>query len=158
MKNIITEKSTGTLAGNVFFGNATVQLHDKRHKFLVCSHLKEGQEMEFRAVSKVKAGWNTIYDFKAKAEGLWYHINKTTLCVQVKVMSEDKKTAHWFDVYNTKGGLWSTVDVLMLDTCKVGDVHHSAPKMYCHATFTRTNAKFHGCLAFVMNESKSKAA
>lgn len=158
MKNIVTQKATGTMAGDVFFGTATVQLHDKSHRFNVCSHLVAGEEMEFRAIGKVKAGWNTIFDFKAKSEQLWYHIGKTTQCVQVKKVFKDG-SAHWFDVYNTKGGLWSTVDVLMLDTCTVGDVHCSTnSKMYTHQTFVRTNAKTHACLAFVVNEPKSKAA
>lgn len=159
MKNIITEKSTGPMSGGVFFGQATVQLHDKNHKFMVCNLLKAGQESEFRAIGKCRAGWNTIFDFKCKPENLWYHIGKTTQCVQVKVISSVRSgNVHWFDVYNTKGGLWNTVDVLMLDACTVGDIHSSAPKMYCHATFTRTNAKFHSCLAFVMNAEKKKAA
>ena len=153
MKNIITTLTTGTMSGSVFYGNAAVSLHDKVQKFIVCNHLVAGRTMTFRSITKVKAGWNTIADFTCTPEQLWYHINKTTQCVQVQVNG-----GHWHNVYITKGGLWQMVDVLLLDTCTVSDIHRCAPKMYCHNTFVRTNAKTHACLAFVVNENKSKAA
>lgn len=150
MKNIITEISTSQMAGSVFYGNASVKLHDKTVKFTVCNHLKVGQEMEFRAIGKARAGWNTIFDFTCKPEHLWQHISKHTQCVQVKVKCKGLPD-QWFNVYITKNQLWETVDIAMLETCTVGDIHSSAPKMRCYETWKRTNAKSWACKAFVKN-------
>ena len=87
MHNIITEKTTSKLVGNVFFGNAQVYLDHpaKPHSFIVSNHLTVGREYRFRAITKCKAGWNTIADFSCKAEQLWQHIGKHTTYVEMQL-------------------------------------------------------------------------
>jgi hypothetical protein len=144
MKNVITTKST-TMSGDVFFGHASVIIDDKVHKFNVCSFLEVGKKTKFRAITKVKAGWNTITDFECVPENLWSMVGKHTQCVQIE------RNGHWFDVYNTKGGLWANIDVIMLDACTVGDIHSSAPKMACYKTWNQVGAKTWADKAFVNN-------
>jgi hypothetical protein len=159
MKNSITTKTTGTMAGSVFFGSAEMILDHqplKRHRFTVSSHLEIGKEYEFRAIGKVKAGWNSIFDFKCKAEGLWYHIGKSTQLVEVKTTHKHGVT--WLPVYTTKGGLWAIIDTLLLDIATVGDIRQSAPKMASYQTWNKMEAKTWADLAFVQNKGSKKSS
>jgi hypothetical protein len=148
-RNSITKLNKDeVMAGSVFFGSAEMILDDnKRIKFTVSSHLQKGKEYEFRSISKAKAGFNTISDFKCKAEHLWGYIGKTTQCVQVK--ETHKYGVTWFHVYITKAGIWETVDVLLLDTCTVGHIRECAPKNASYKTWNEVGAKTWADLAFV---------
>lgn len=147
MQNIITKVHSGPLSGDVFYGSAEVVLGNRtRHTFNVCKIMREGVDTKFRAVTKVKAGWNTIIDFTCKPENLWHQIGKHTICVQA--LSEH---GVWHDVYATKGGLWANIDVILLEKATVGDIHSFAPKMACYETWNRANAKTWADKAFVQN-------
>lgn len=151
MTNKITTFNTGTMAGSVFFGTATLQIHGKgRHQFNVSNHLHPKEEYEFRQIAKTRAGWNTIFDFKAKPSGIWYHIGKTTQCVQVKLDN------NWFDIYISKGGIWASVDVALLDLATVSDIYRAAPKMADYNTWKRLGAETHADLAFCPAPCKHK--
>lgn len=151
MKNQITTLTTGTMAGSVFYGHGTLQIHGKgRHQFRVSNHLDMKKEYEFRYIAKARAGWNTIFDFKAKPTGIWYYIGKTTQCVQVKLGN------NWFDIYTSKGGVWESVDVTLLDLATVSDIHKAAPKMVDFHTWERLGAETHADLAFCVNKPSKK--
>jgi hypothetical protein len=153
MKNVITKVTEGTMAGSVFFGHAEILIGDRDLvKFTVCNHLKPGKEYEFRAIGKARAGFNTIFDFKAKPEHLWSRISKDTTCIQVKEKTKSIGD-QWYHIYISKGQKWETIDVTLLDTATVGDIHQSAPKMASYRTWERTNAKTWADLSFCMNKA-----
>lgn len=151
MKNTITIKTTGTMAGSVFFGSASVILDStqRTHRFNVCNHLEHliGQPTLFRWITKVKAGWNTIQEFTAKPEELVNSIGKSVQCIQIKIGKDQ-----WFDIYNTKSGIWANIDVTLLDRFTVGDIRQGAPKMASNQTWEQVKAKTWADLAFVNNK------
>ena len=157
MKNVIVKKSDDTvLAGKVFFGSAEILIGDRDLvKFTESNHLEAGKEYEFRAIGKARAGFNSIFDFKCKAEHLWQHISKDTSCIQVKVKTKTIGD-QWYHVYITKGQKFESVDLVLIDTATVGDIHQSAPKMASFNTWDRTNAKTWADLSFCMNKPAKK--
>lgn len=146
----VSDSHNGIGGSSVFFGHGDMILDhtQKSHRFTVCSHLKKGKEYEFRSITKARAGWNTIHDFTCKAEHIWGEVSKHVQCIQVK---EGK---NWFHIYVTKGGLWETIDNLMLDICTVGDIRSASPKNASYIHWNKSGAQTWADLAFVTNSKK----
>ena len=66
--NTIIEVTTGTMAGDVFYGNFKTRVKNKVINVMVSNHLKDiNKEYEFRIAGKCQAGFINIHDTKGTA-------------------------------------------------------------------------------------------
>jgi hypothetical protein len=75
----VIKVTTGTLAGDVFYGSFDTTVKNKRVSVMVSNHIKDvNKEYEFRIANKCQAGfinihWMNVYTTKG---GKWYSIDK----------------------------------------------------------------------------------
>ena len=146
MNNPLIVLNQNTLAGNVFYG--TININGTH---ITVSNLTElGKEHKFRYTGKARAGFPMICDVECTVEALPYYLNKNTTVVEMEKMIGGKP--YWFHILTTKGGKWMSIDMNLLESLNVGDMHNSFPKMIDWNIWKRMNTKFHSCKAFVNNK------
>jgi hypothetical protein len=136
--NTIIEVTTGTLAGDVFYGNFKTRVKNKVINVMVSNHLKDiNKEYEFRIAGKCQAGFINIHDTKGTAGEVILGYQKNSL-VNIQVKNE---FGHWMNVYTTKGGKWYSIDKGFLETITVGTMRESFPDMCDMEIWERMGAK-----------------
>ena len=148
MTNLI-ELTTGTMAGNVFYG--TIRINGNR--ITVGNLMETGVDYKFRMITKARAGFPIIAEVTCKVEALPYYLSKHTTYVEVEKMIGDKP--YWFPVLTTKGGKWNSIEKNLLESLTVGDMHGAFPKMIDWNIWKAMNTKWHSCKAFVYNTPKA---
>jgi hypothetical protein len=145
MNNPLIEVNTGTLGGDVFYGS--IRINGER---VGVSNLTElGKTYHFRYTAKAKAGFPIICDVECTVEALPYYLSKSTTVVEVERIVDGK--SYWFHILTIKGGKWNSIDKNLLESLKVGDMHHLFPKMIDWNIWKFNNTKFHSCKSFVNN-------
>ena len=122
--------TTGTLAGDVFYGSFYTTVKNKSVKVMVSNHIKDtNKEYEFRIANKCQAGFINIHDSKGTASDVIRGWSKNSLVnIQVKHTWDDGKVI-WFNVLTTKGGKWYSIDRGFLEVMTVGNMRTSFPDM-----------------------------
>ena len=148
MTNTIINVTTGTLAGDTFYGNFNNTIKGKRESVMVSNHIKDlNKEYEFRIANKCQAGFINIHDTKGTAEGVIRGYSKNSLAnIQVK-----NEFGHWVNVYTTKGGKWYSIDKGFMDVLTVGTMRESFPVMCDMDIWNRFGAKTWADKAFIQN-------
>jgi hypothetical protein len=148
MTNTIINVTTGTLAGDTFYGNFKTTIKGKRESVMVSNHIKDlNKEFEFRIANKCQAGFVNIHDTKGTAEGVIRGYQKNSL-VNIQLKNE---FGHWVNVYTTKGGKWYSIDKGFMDVLTVGTMRESFPVMCDMDIWTKFGAKTWADKAFVQN-------
>ena len=143
--------TTGTMSGDVFYGNYKTMVKGKPCSIMVTNHLKENKEYEFRVAAKCKAGFINISDWKTTPKEAISGFTKNCLVnIQVKLVYESGYEM-WVNVYTTKGGKWYSIDKGFLDVLTVGDMRQSFPDMCDMELWGRMGAKTWADKAFVQN-------
>ena len=136
--NTIIDVTTGTMAGDVFYGNFKTRVKNKVINVMVSNHLKDiNKEYEFRIAGKCQAGFINIHDTKGTAGEVIRGYQKNSL-VNIQVKNE---FGHWMNVYTTKGGKWYSIDKGFLETITVGTMRESFPDMCDMQIWERMGAK-----------------
>ena len=121
----------------------------------------KGNKGQFRAISKVKAGFMTTVDFNQ-------HTNETFSKDPSQVLGWFKKGAlqtvefkaegsnYWLTVFARVGKKIKLVDQDILKGLKVGTINSlwSNTELYSQSQYTAVKAKNWDSMAFVMNEEK----
>ena len=140
--------TTGTMAGDVFYGSFNTVVKGKRISVSVSNHLKHAnKEYEFRIANKCQAGFINIHDTKGTAAGVIRGYQKNSL-VNIQVKNE---YGQWMNVYTTKGGKWYSIDKGFLDVLTVGTMRESFPDMCDMELWGRMGAKTWADKAFAQN-------
>ena len=148
MTNTIINVTTGTLAGDTFYGNFKTTIKGKRESVMVSNHIKDlNKEFEFRIANKCQAGFVNIHDTKGTAEGVIRGYQKNSL-VNIQLKNE---FGHWVNVYTTKGGKWYSIDKGFMDVLTVGTMRESFPVMCDMDIWTKFGAKTWADKAFAQN-------
>jgi hypothetical protein len=143
--------TTGTMAGDVFYGNYKTMVKGKPCSIMVTNHLKEDKQYEFRVAAKCQAGFINISDWKTTPRDVISGFKKNSLVnIQVKISFENGREV-WFNVYTTKNGKWYSIDKGFLDVLTVGDMRSSHPDMCDMELWGRMGAKSWADKAFVQN-------
>ena len=146
MNNPLIVLNQNTLAGNVFYGTIAIN-----GTTITVSNLTEsGKEHRFRYTTKARAGFPMICDVECKVEDLPYYLSKNTTVVEMEKMIGGKP--YWFHILTTKSGKWMSIDMNLLESLTVGDMHGAFPKMIDWNIWKKMNTKFHSCKAFVNNK------
>ena len=144
----IINVTTGTLAGDVFYGNFNTTLKGKRTTVMVSNHIKDlNKEYEFRIANKCQAGFVSIHDTKGTAEGVIRGYQKNSL-INIQVKNE---YGQWMNVYTTKGGKWYSIDKGFLQVLTVGTMRESFPDMCDMNLWQKLGAKTWADKAFTQN-------
>ena len=144
MTNLI-ELTTGTMAGNVFYG--TININGTH---INVSNLTElGTEYRFRYTAKARAGFPVIGDAECTIDNLRYYLSKNTTVVEMEKMIEGKP--YWFHILTTKGGKWHSIDKGFLETITVGTMRESFPDMCDMKLWELVGTKTWADKAFVQN-------
>jgi hypothetical protein len=147
----VIELTTGTMSGDVFYGNYKTMVKGKPTSIMVSNHLKEDKQYEFRVASKCQAGFINISDWKTTPKEAISGFTKNCLVnIQVKLTYENGREL-WMNVYTTKGGKWYSIDKGFLDVLTVGDMRQSFPDMCDMELWGRMGAKTWADKAFVQN-------
>jgi len=142
---------TGTMAGDVFYGNYMTMVKGKPCRIMVSNHLKEDKQYEFRVAAKCQAGFINISDWTTTPKEVISGFKKNSLVnIQVKHTYDDGKIT-WMNEYTTKGGKWHSIDKGFLDVLTVGDMRQSHPDMCDMELWGRMGAKTWADKAFVQN-------
>ena len=140
--------TTGTLAGDVFYGSFYTTVKNKSVKVMVSNHIKDtNKEYEFRIANKCQAGFINIHDSKGTASDVIRGWSKNSL-VNIQVKNE---FGHWMNVYTTKGGKWYSIDKGFLEVMTVGDMRQSFPDMCDMNIWSQFGAKTWADKAFTQN-------
>ena len=101
----VIKVTTGTLAGDVFYGSFDTTVKNKRVSVMVSNHIKDvNKQYEFRIAGKCQAGFISIHDTKGTAHSVIAGYKKNSLVnIQVKCVYENG-VEYWHNVYTTKGG------------------------------------------------------
>jgi hypothetical protein len=156
MTNTITmpvvKLTTGTLAGDVFYGSFDTTVKNKRVSVKVSNFIKDtNKEYEFRIANKCQAGFTNIHDTKGFPFDVIRGWSKNSLVtVQVK-KTWDNGTEVWFNVFTTKGGKWFSIDRGFLEVMTVGIMRQSFPDMCDMKLWELVNSKTWDDKAFVQN-------
>jgi hypothetical protein len=156
MTNTITipvvKLTTGTLAGDVFYGSFDTTVKNKRVSVMVSNHIKDvNKEYEFRIANKCQAGFINIHDSKGTASDMMRGWSKNSLVnIQVKHTWEDGRVI-WHNVFTTKGGKWYSIDRGFLEVMTVGTMRQSFPDMCDMKLWELVNTKTWADKAFVQN-------
>ena len=143
--------TTGTMAGDVFYGTYKTMVKGKPCSIMVSNHLKEDKEYEFRVAAKCKAGFVNISDWTTTPKEVISGFTKNSLVnIQVKMTYESGRVL-WFNVLTTKGGKWYSIDKGFLDVLTVGDMRQSFPDMCDMELWGRMGAKTWADKSFVQN-------
>lgn len=152
MTNTITtpvvKVTTGTMAGDVFYGSFDTTVKNKRVSVMVSNHLKDTKkEYEFRIANKCQAGFINIHDSKGTAEDMMRGWSKNCL-VNIQAKNE---YGQWMNVYTTKGGKWYSIDLGFLKVMTVGTMRTSFPDMCDMKLWELVGAKTWADRAFAQN-------
>ncbi len=140
--------STGTLAGDVFYGSFDTNIKGNRISVMVSNHLKDiNKEYEFRIAGKCQAGFISIHDTKGTPSRIIGGYKKNSL-VNIQVKNE---FGNWMNVYTTKGGKWYSIDLGFLKTMTVGVMRGSFPDMCDMNLWEMVGAKTWADKAFSKN-------
>jgi len=148
----VVKLTTGTLAGDVFYGSFDTTVKNKRISVMVSNHIKDvNQEYEFRIANKCQAGFVNIHDSKGTASDMMRGWSKNSLVnIQVKHTWENG-TVVWHNVFTTKGGKWYSIDRGFLEVMTVGTMRQSFPDMCDMKLWELVNTKTWADRAFVQN-------
>jgi len=140
--------TTGTLAGDTFYGSFDTTVKNKRISVMVSNHIKDVEkEYEFRIANKCQAGFINIHDSKCTASDMIRGWDKNSL-VNIQVKSE---SGLWLNVYTTKGGKWYSIDRGFLEIITVGTMRQSFPDMCDMNLWELVGTKTWADRAFVQN-------
>ena len=140
--------TTGTMAGDVFYGSFDTTVKNKRISVMVSNHLKDtSKEYEFRVAAKCQAGFINISDWKGTPQEVIGSWSKNAL-VNIQVKNEG---GYWMNVYTTKGGKWYSIDRGFLEVMTVGTMRQSFPDMCDMELWGRMGANTWADKAFVQN-------
>jgi hypothetical protein len=140
--------TTGTMAGDVFYGSFDTTVKNKRISVMVSNHLKDtSKEYEFRVAAKCQAGFINISDWKGTPQEVIGSWSKNAL-VNIQVKNEG---GYWMNVYTTKGGKWYSIDRGFLEVMTVGTMRQSFPDMCDMKLWELVNTKTWADKAFVQN-------
>jgi len=144
--------TTGTMAGDVFYGSFDTIVKGKRLTVGVSNHIKDTtKEYEFRIANKCQAGFINIHDSKGTPSDVIRGWSKNSLLnIQVKHTWDDGKVI-WFNVFTTKGGKWCSIDRGFLEVITVGTMRQSFPDMCDMKLWELVNTKTWADKAFVQN-------
>jgi hypothetical protein len=144
--------TTGTLAGDVFYGSFNTTVKNKSVKVMVSNHIKDvNKEYEFRIANKCQAGFINIHDTKGTPHDVIGGWSKNSLLnIQVKHTWDDGKVI-WFNVFTTKGGKWYSIDRGFLEVITVGNMRTSFPDMCDMKLWELVNTKTWADKAFIQN-------
>lgn len=144
----VIKVTTGTLAGDVFYGSFDTTVKNKRVSVMVSNLIKnENEEYEFRIAGKCQAGFISIHDSKGTASEIIRGYSKNSL-VNIQMKNE---FGHWMNVYTTKGGKWYSIDKGFLDVITVGTMRESFPDMCDMDIWNLFGAKTWADKAFTQN-------
>ncbi len=144
----VIKVTTGTLAGDVFYGSFDTTVKNKRVSVMVSNHIKDvNKEYEFRIANKCQAGFINIHDSKGTASEIIRGYSKNSL-VNIQMKNE---FGHWMNVYTTKGGKWYSIDKGFLDVLTVGTMRESFPDMCDMELWGRMGAKTWADKSFKQN-------
>jgi hypothetical protein len=147
----VIELTTGTMSGDVFYGNYKTMVKGKPTSIMVSNHLKEDKQYEFRIAAKCQAGFINISDWTTTPKDVISGFTKNSLVnIQVKMKYENGREL-WLNVYTTKGGKWHSIDKGFLNVLTVGDMRQSFPDMCDMELWGRMGAKTWADKAFVQN-------
>ena len=148
----VVKLTTGTLAGDVFYGSFDTTVKNKRISVMVSNHIKDvNKEYEFRIANKCQAGFVNIHDSKGTASDMMRGWSKNSLVnIQVKHTWENG-TVVWHNVFTTKGGKWYSIDRGFLEVMTVGTMRQSFPDMCDMKLWELVNTKTWADRAFVQN-------
>ena len=148
----VVKLTTGTLAGDVFYGSFNTTVKNKSVKVMVSNHIKDvNKEYEFRIANKCQAGFINIHDSKGTASDMMSGWSKNSLLnIQVKHTWDDGKVI-WFNVLTTKSGKWYSIDRGFLEVITVGNMRTSFPDMCDMSLWELVNSKTWADKAFVQN-------
>jgi len=148
----VVKLTTGTLAGDVFYGSFKTTVKNKSVEVMVSNHIKDtSKEYEFRIANKCQAGFINIHDSKGTASDVMSGWSKNSLVnIQVKHTWEDGRVI-WYNVFTTKGGKWYSIDRGFLEVITVGTMRQSFPDMCDMKLWELVNTKTWADKAFVQN-------
>ena len=148
----VIELTTGTMSGDVFYGNYKTMVKGKPCSIMVCNHIKDlNKNYDFRIAAKCQAGFINISDWTTTPKEMISGFKKNSLVnIQVKLVYEDGREI-WVNVFTTKGGKWYSIDKGFLDVLTVGDMRQSFPDMCDMELWGRMGAKTWADKAFVQN-------
>jgi hypothetical protein len=148
----VIELTTGTMAGDVFYGTFKTMVKGKPTSILVSNHIKENKEYEFRVAAKCQAGFINISDWKTTPGEVISGFKKNHLVnIQAKMTYENGHEL-WVNVYTTKSGKWHSIDKGFLNVLTVGDMRQSFPDMCDMNLWQLLGAKTWADKAFVQNK------
>ena len=144
----VVKLTTGTLAGDTFYGSFNTTVKNKRISVMVSNHIKDvNKEYEFRIANKCQAGFINIHDSKGTPSEVISGYTKNCL-VNIQVKSD---SGLWVNVYTTKGGKWYSIDRGFLEVMTVGDMRQSFPDMCDMSLWALVGTKTWADKAFVKN-------
>jgi len=148
----VVKLTTGTLAGDVFYGSFKTTVKNKSVEVMVSNHIKDtSKEYEFRIANKCQAGFINIHDSKGTASDVMSGWSKNSLVnIQVKHTWEDGRVI-WHNVFTTKGGKWYSIDRGFLEVITVATMRQSFPDMCDMKLWELVNTKTWADKAFVQN-------
>ena len=148
----VVKLTTGTLAGDVFYGSFNTTVKNKLVKVMVSNHIKDvNKEYEFRIANKCQAGFTNIHETKGTPRDVIGGWSKNSLVtIQVKHTWDDGKVI-WFNVFTTKGGKWFSIDRGFLEVITVGIMRESFPDMCDMKLWELVGTKTWADKAFVQN-------
>ena len=148
----VVKLTTGTLAGDTFYGSFNTTVKNKRISVMVSNHIKDvNKEYEFRIANKCQAGFINIHDSKGTPSDMMGGWDKNSLVnIQVKNTWENG-TVVWHNVFTTKGGKWYSIDRGFLEVITVGTMRQSFPDMCDMNIWSRFGAKTWADKAYSQN-------
>ena len=140
--------TTGTMAGDVFYGSFDTTVKNKRISVMVSNHIKDVEKQyEFRVAAKCQAGFINISDWTTCPYEVVSSWSKNSL-VNVQMKGE---SGHWFNVLTTKGGKWYSIDRGFLEVITVGAMRQSFPDMCDMSLWALVGTKTWADKAFIQN-------
>jgi len=140
--------TTGTMAGDVFYGSFDTTVKNKRISVMVSNHIKDVEKQyEFRVAAKCQAGFINISDWTTFPYEVVSSWSKNSL-VNVQMKGE---SGHWFNVLTTKGGKWYSIDRGFLEVITVGSMRQSFPDMCDMSLWALVGTKTWADKAFIQN-------
>lgn len=140
--------TTGTMAGDVFYGSFDTTVKNKRISVMVSNHIKDVEKQyEFRVAAKCQAGFINISDWTTFPYEVVSSWSKNSL-VNVQMKGE---SGHWFNVLTTKGGKWHSIDRGFLEVITVGSMRQSFPDMCDMSLWALVGTKTWADKAFIQN-------
>jgi hypothetical protein len=140
--------STGTMAGDVFYGSFDTTVNNKQVSVSVSNFIKDTtKEYEFRIAGKCRAGFINIHDTKGTPKNVISGYKKNTL-INIQMKNE---FGHWMNVFTTKGKTWHSIDRGFLEVLTVGTMRESFPDMCDMKLWELVNTKTWADKAFVQN-------